>query len=1548
MRASSFAARMGLWLGLLAVAPVALAQWSRQGGDELYSDLAAIDPAEHIERLASVPSRFTGYAGCTEAERYIYQRYRALGLANIERQPFQAIVPVDRGAVLKAGGRSITLYCVRPNYVRTPKTTETGLGGELVWGGQGYIEEFNGKDIAGNIVLMHFNTATRWLNAAKLGARAIIFIEPLQAFRTDAEQKYLTVPAPVPRYYLRRADLPALAAAVSGGESRRFDEEGALALLEQLGTERHVSGTILADMAWEEATVYIISGEVPGTDPVLSEQVVVCHAYYDSTSVVPALSPGAESACGIAAQLEIAEFLLKHPPARTVKFLATPGHFQALAGARAYAQRTIYPRRVKVTGSEQQARAGEPFFFIGLDLSSRQDSMAGFYKGNFYDQDKNSETRLQRVYSDYSSLLMQWAGQVAGPGRLVEGLEFQSGIVPQHGRKWRSLLPDTAAFDSEIVTLCGRPAITLATTGDARNAVNTPLDTFENLRPYLDNVRRQAIVCAYIVWQTARLPVIPLNGQLELGRVGSIFGQAIEQSLSAYVPTVKVPDAVVGINLSQSKSLMGVTGRCFARSDVQGLFEVFGLPLPGQVVLDGFVLSPSDGSVQSVSKSEPGVVTPSDARRLEWELRRTDVRLNFFDCVSTTIFDLVDPLTFILPATAETLRGEAHSAVRAEELVTFTGSNVPGTSYAEPVAVVFTKGGFTIQFVASSGVLLGIPVEPEAKESAVRRTDAEDLFLGHGFSTDEPENFIWNTAYRMATDMHMLDFYRLYVLQKTAIRKKTIWDLHKQAEQHLAAAGERLRQKRYDEFYREARMAWALERRVYPDVKGTAHDVVRGIIFYFALLLPFVIFAERLLINYVDIRKKLAAIAGLFALSYLVLRMVHPAFKLSRTPIIVLDGFFMLVASLWTIGYLLMRFQGVMEHVRRRVATIHRADVARASAAMAAFILGISNMRKRKVRTLLTATTLILLTFTILSFTSFETMPANLLRYASSKKAPYEGLLVRSLAWAPLSEFQGYDLCNHFRTEGLQVAPRSWFVSREPNEELRIEISRTHGRWLDRSHPDWPFVCVVPRGMQESLMLEPEDVGTARVSVLGRTLTVVGFLDSSAFFSYEDLDEEPITPVDFVAQQYQLMGGAAQEGPGPALTATGEMAAEDFVAAMRKGEKQGLYVHMEPDRVLIVPHELCTKLGGTLRAIAAGLGRVAESGAAQGHDAAGSPGLRRSFLHSLTEFASRVNLPLYAGIDGFINRVATRAKLSVGGLQGLLVPIMIAALIVFNTMLGAVYERVGEIKVYASVGLAPIHIAALFLAESCVFAVLGAMMGYLLGQVVSFGLIQVPWLMEGISLNYSSISAVWSALLVMAVVLASTIYPAHMAGKLSVPDETRKMVLPRPEGDVWEIWFPFTVSSREALGVMSYMREYFVSNDEDSVGAFTADEVEFYAARSSPDGPVDRIVLEASVWVAPLDMGISQRVRIASVPDPEEPDITYLFFTIVRKSGEFATWHRMNLGFLKDLRKQLLIWRLVTASEKKRLTEEGQQLLAGAQPRLLAPPRAGQPGAASP
>ena len=73
-----------------------------------------------------------------------------------------------------------------------------------------------------------------------------------------------------------------------------------------------------------------------------------------------------------------------------------------------------------------------------------------------------------------------------------------------------------------------------------------------------------------------------------------------------------------------------------------------------------------------------------------------------------------------------------------------------------------------------------------------------------------------------------------------------------------------------------------------------------------------------------------------------------------------------------TVPAIRVRDTRVAENWRRsREAHVHETDISRISASYTALMLGISNMRRRKLRTGLTMTTLTLLTFTVLSFTSF-------------------------------------------------------------------------------------------------------------------------------------------------------------------------------------------------------------------------------------------------------------------------------------------------------------------------------------------------------------------------------------------------------------------------------------------------------------------------------------------------------------------------------------------------------------------------------------------------
>ena len=106
----------------------------------------------------------------------------------------------------------------------------------------------------------------------------------------------------------------------------------------------------------------------------------------------------------------------------------------------------------------------------------------------------------------------------------------------------------------------------------------------------------------------------------------------------------------------------------------------------------------------------------------------------------------------------------------------------------------------------------------------------------------------------------------------------------------------------------------------------------------------------------------------------------------------------------------------------------------------------------------------------------------------------------------------------------------------------------------------------------------------------------------------------------------------------------------------------------------------------------------------------------------IESYLSRSGFRLFVGMPDDAGVMRTYSYSSIGattleGLGALVIPLLIASLIVLNTMMGAVYERFREIAVYSSVGLAPIHISFLFIAESCVYGVLGVVLGYIIGQV---------------------------------------------------------------------------------------------------------------------------------------------------------------------------------------------------------------------------------------
>ena len=169
-----------------------------------------------------------------------------------------------------------------------------------------------------------------------------------------------------------------------------------------------------------------------------------------------------------------------------------------------------------------------------------------------------------------------------------------------------------------------------------------------------------------------------------------------------------------------------------------------------------------------------------------------------------------------------------------------------------------------------------------------------------------------------------------------------------------------------------AQAAWAMAGRVYPAVLATANDVVYGLVVMLIFAIPFAAICERLFYAGNTIFKRIGGFFAFFVLIFLFFFFFHPAFALATTPIIIFLAFAIIVMSTLVIVIIFNRFEQEMELIRMAGLGMHKVDVSRLGTLFATVTLGISNMRRRPLRTFLTAITVVLMSFILLTFASFN------------------------------------------------------------------------------------------------------------------------------------------------------------------------------------------------------------------------------------------------------------------------------------------------------------------------------------------------------------------------------------------------------------------------------------------------------------------------------------------------------------------------------------------------------------------------------------------------
>jgi hypothetical protein len=1444
-----------------------------------------------IEALSTNGSRMAGYPGDAYAADYVQVQFAAAGVQQIQRDPFLVTVPIDKGASLQllAGGGGhptdgivLPLWSLWPNLVRTSTLAPEGIESDLIYGGHGHYEDLKGRKVDGQVVLMEFNSAHRWRTPASLGARAIVFIAPDETTIKETRDKWSIAPVDMPRFWIT---------AEAGQRLKERLRQGTLRI------------RLRARMDWEQHTTQNIWGVVPGADPQLQDEVVVVSAYYDGTSVVPALTPSAESTASIAALIEFAHYLREHPPGRSVLLLATGAHFVRKAGIVDFVNR--YARKATLFRA-RMSRDLDISLFIGLDLSSHSDRVALW--------NTMREPRFPRFFLPISRNFMTYEKQVRAVGSGGRRASLINGISPPRGRTIESYFAGgEATTDGAVARGVGLLTLELRTVEDPRLRLDSPLDQAQ----FVDTERlyEQSELINEILSRALGDHQLYGHNEVDLrsGHDQNIPDQL--KSIRGSLRELPAPgsSAVTGIRhgiAALVPDLERFWRPWVTLADKKGSYRLSGMP-PMTVGLHGYLVDSATGAVtyatdrgeqaQKLGLIEQALVADETA----WTtIMFAAKQIDLYERVSAPrFFTMGDRDTQVLDKRGTTPRRFGYSASHTEEMALF---GTPGDS---------------LRLVDGSIVLLN---NEAATSTSREKATSGEAARGRGFATIG-QGLIRHVTLQSATDLWNLNESRLWQMRKYAIENPLVERLHETAGNLIAAAKQARDHQEWARYARFAREALGMEYRAYPEVKGTQNDVVSGLVFFVGLLLPAVFFLEKLIFASTDIHRQLVGLGGTFLVSWVLLSLVHPAFDLA-SPLVILLSLCICATGAFVMALLVSRFNSFMMARRMRRVGTDVTQMSRSGALYAAFALGISNMRRRALRTNLTLATITLLTFTVLSFTSF--VPGiTTLSIPAERDAAYPGVLLQDPYWWPWDDPAIDYIRSHF-AETSTVVARTWRFNHEHVEgaiPLSASGNKAQADAVLGLDPQEPRVTGIDRSLLQGSWFEEEGERSVIISqMLARELApatdsrhaegvgigdvveffgtqwrVRGIFDAELFEQIHDLNDESLTPV---REEYNALMTPGLEVD----RQQGETEFEQLGVAMQFG-------HLPAQRLIIVPHRRLAAIGARDYTIAVRFN----------DDVDGESLIKR--------FLARTNFTLWAGVPDDVGQLRAWSYTSIGvtsihGLGALIMPAILAALIVLNTMMGSVYERFREIGVYSSVGLAPTHISFLFLAEACVYAVLGVVFGYLLGQGTGKVLMGFD-LLSGVSLNYSSTAAVASATIVIALVLLSAIYPAVAASRIAVPDVVRRWLIPAAEGDVMRFIFPFTVNATNVDSLSGFLYSQFASYSDESVGGLYTEQTRI-VKRQTAAGEIRSVQL--GLWLAPFDLGVSQYLEISVYPS-ETQGIHEVEIYIERLGGPMAHWHRLNQDFAIKLRRQFLIWQTMGEDLRQEHAQTARQVVAPAE-----------------
>ena len=797
------------------------------------------------------------------------------------------------------------------------------------------------------------------------------------------------------------------------------------------------------------------------------------------------------------------------------------------------------------------------------------------------------------------------------------------------------------------------------------------------------------------------------------------------------------------------------------------------------------------------------------------------------------------------------------------------------------------------------------------------------------------------TPLLIARDMQAQARQRQRIYQQFGIRDQAVNLALDSSGKKAGEAADAVAQKKWQLALGSARGAWGILIKFYPRILTLGRDAVFSVIILMALMVPGCAFLEKLLIGAKTILGHLAGAIGIFLAGTIFLRFFHPAFLISVSPFIVLIAFTMILMSVIVLVICYQRFEVLLRRTRSAGGETESEEISLVSSLGTAFSLGVSNLKKRMSRTLLTAFTVTVLTFSIVAFVSVKGHDVISFRPRALDRdveggmvqpfAPkYHGLLFRNFYWQKLSDqfvsalrtdfgsmfeltTRGHYLQveggNGADREGINQIPVSFggkthiltgIMAFEPNEVdfSGLNDAVSNRAWFRDSDPVKKrdadrFVIILPDNAAEALGITPAmifDVGGKRlpddrlpqVTMMNLPWRVIGILDVKHADRIRDISGKSLAMVDYTRSAFSknVPGDLANEN-------------ESF--------------HMSWDKLAIIPMAAAPDVKADVRAVALKF----------------NPNTDTEAFYN--EIALRLNRTFFGTRGNELGLITTKQQVNLGGLAKIIVPVILCILIVTNTMMGAVEERKGEVGMLGAIGLSPRQISFLLLSESTVFSIIGIIGGVFCG--LAFANL-VPWIaarygvLGSLSFNFTSVASMGLAMGTGAIVLLATLIPARRAAAFAAPSGMVNWKLPAPSADgVIRFHLPFTLTRGNAVGMVAFFRRFLLNHTEPTSSDFNCRNIHVHIQQ----GKEDALVIKADMWLAPYDLDVAQQLEMRMMPT-ENAGVFTVFIILQRSSGTEESWLRTNYGFLDLVRRQFLLWRHLDLGVRANYIKSGADL----------------------